>query len=136
MTTAEAPAQAEEPESIEALRAHAATLEDKIRSLSEQARTNQLMAELKTEAIRAGMVDLDGLKLLDTTSLTISDQGEVAGAAALMDRFRRQKPWLFGHTSTSTTTVPPPQQPPRAKQATDMTQDEYRAARAAILRRI
>lgn len=136
MTTADVPSPAEEPESIEALRAHAASLEEKIRSLSEQARTSQLMAELKAEAIRAGMVDLDGLKLLDTTSLTISDQGEVAGTATLMDRFRRQKPWLFGHTSTSTTTVPPPQQPPRAKQATDMTPDEYRTARAAILRRI
>jgi len=136
MTTADAPTPADQSESIEALRAHAATLEEKIRSLSEQARVNQLMAELKVEAIRAGMVDLDGLKLLDTASLTISEQGEVAGTAALMDRFRRQKPWLFGHTSTSTTSLPPPQQPPRAKQATDMTPDEYRAARAAILRRI
>jgi hypothetical protein len=136
MTTAETPAPETEPESVEALKARAATLEEKIRSLSEQARTNLVMAELKAEAVRAGMVDLDALKLLDSSSLAIGAQGEIAGAAALMDRFRRQKPWLFGQTSTTTTAVPPPQQPPRMKQATEMTRDEYRAARAAILRRI
>jgi hypothetical protein len=94
------------------------------------------MSELKAEAVRAGMVDLDGLKLLDTSALTVGDHGEVAGAAALMDRFRRTKPWLFGSASSTTTAVPPPSQPPRAKQATDMTPEEYRAARAALIRRI
>jgi hypothetical protein len=136
MTTADTPSPETEPESIEALRARAASLEDQIRSLSEQARSNLVMAELKAEAVRAGMVDLDGLKLLDTSSLTIGSQGEVAGATALMEHFRRQKPWLFGQSSTTTTAAPPAPQPPRLKQATEMTQDEYRAARAAILRRI
>ncbi len=115
-------------ETMETLRARAAELEQQIRSLSEQARTNLLMSELKAEAVRAGMVD--------TSALTVGDHGEVAGAAALMDRFRRTKPWLFGSASSTTTAVPPPSQPPRAKQATDMTPEEYRAARAALIRRI
>jgi hypothetical protein len=123
-------------ETVETLRARAAELEQQVRSLSEQARANLLMSELKAEAVRAGMVDLDGLKLLDTSTLTVGEHGEVAGAAALMDRFRRTKPWLFGSASSTTTAVPPPSQPPRAKQATDMTPEEYRAARAALIRRI
>ena len=136
MTTADTTAPETEPDSVEALKARAAALEEQIRSLSEQARTNLLTAELKTEALRAGMVDLDGLKLLDTSTLTIGEQGEVTGAAALMDRFRRLKPWLFGQASTtSTTAAPPSPQPPRMKPATEMTKAEYRAARAAILRR-
>jgi hypothetical protein len=125
-----------ETETVETLRARAAELEQQVRSLSEQARANLLMSELKAEAVRAGMVDLDGLKLLDTSTLAIGDRGEVVGAAALMDRFRRTKPWLFGAASSTTTAVPPPAQPPRAKQATDMTADEYRLARAALLRRV
>lgn len=136
MTTPDALPPDIEPDSIEALKARAATLEQQVRTLSEQARTNLMTAELKAEAVRAGMVDLDGLKLLDASSLTISEQGDVTGAAALMDRFRRQKPWLFGQVSTTTTALPPAPQLPRAKQATEMTRDEYRAARAAILRRI
>ena len=121
---------------VEALRARALELENQLRTLTEQGRINLVMSELKAEAVRAGMVDLDGLKLLDASTVTVADGGEVAGAGALMEQFRREKPWLFGAASSATTAVPPPSQPPRAKQATDMTPDEYRAARAALLRRI
>jgi hypothetical protein len=134
MTNADTPAS--DAETFDALRARAAELEQQVRSLSEQARTNLVMSELKAEAIRSGMVDLDGLKLLDTSAVTIGDRGEVTGAATAMDRFRRAKPWLFGGASSTTTAVPPPSQPPRAKKATDMTPEEYRAARAALVRRV
>lgn len=110
MTIAELPlADTEaEGETIESLRARAAALEEQVRNLSQQARSNLVMAELKAEAIRAGMIDIDGLKLLDASTLSVSDRGEVVGAATLMERFRRDKPWLFGSTSTTTTAVPPP----------------------------
>jgi hypothetical protein len=134
MTTPDTPAP--DSETVETLRARAADLEQQVRSLSEQARANLLLSELKAEAVRAGMVDLDGLKLLDTSTLTVGDHGEVSGIAGLMDRFRRTKPWLFSAVSSTTTAVPPPSQPPRAKQATEMTADEYRLARAALVRRL
>jgi hypothetical protein len=134
MTTPDTPAA--DTETLDSLRARAAELEQQVRSLSEQARTNLVLSELKAEAIRAGMVDLDGLKLLDTSTITVGDRGEVTGAASVMDRFRRAKPWLFGAASSTTTAVPPPSQPPRTKRATDMTPEEYRAARAALVRRV
>jgi hypothetical protein len=134
MTTPDTPAA--ETETLDSLRARAAELEQQVRSLSEQARTNLVLSELKAEAVRAGMVDLDGLKLLDTSAITVGDRGEVTGAASVMDRFRRAKPWLFGAASSTTTAVPPPSQPPRAKRAIDMTPEEYRAARAALVRRV
>jgi hypothetical protein len=134
MTSPDTPAA--DTETLDSLRARAAELEKQVRSLSEQARTNLVMSELKAEAVRAGMVDLDGLKLLDTSTVTVGDRGEVTGAATAMERFRRAKPWLFGSTSSTTTAVPPPSQPPGAKKATEMTPEEYRAARAALLRRV
>ena len=42
--------------------------------------------------------------------------------------------WLFGGGSSSSSASPPPAQPSRQKLATEMTDAEYRAARAAILR--
>ena len=45
-------------------------------------RTNLVMSELKAEAVRAGMVDLDGLKLLDTSTVTVGERGDVTGAAS------------------------------------------------------
>lgn len=134
MTNADAPSA--DIETLDSLRARAVELEQQVRSLSEQARANLVMSELKAEAIRAGMVDLDGLKLLDPSAVAVGERGEVTGAATAMERFRRAKPWLFGGASSTTTAVPPPSQPPRAKRATDMSPEEYRAARAALVRRV
>ena len=134
MTNADTPAA--DDETLESLRARAAELEQQVRSLSEQAHTNLVLSELKAEAVRAGMIDLDGLKLLDTSTVTVGNHGDVNGAATVMERFRRAKPWLFAGASSTTTAVPPPSQPPRAKRATDMTPEEYRAARAALTRRV
>jgi hypothetical protein len=116
------------------LRAHAEELERRLAEIEQDARTRIVRAELKVEALRAGMVDLDGLKLVDIKSIELTSDGELANAAELMTRFKRAKPWLFGGTSSSSPASPPPAQPPRQKLATEMTADEYRAARAAILK--
>ena len=94
-----------------------------------------IRAELKAEAMRAGMVDLDGLKLIDLSTIKLNEQGEVDGGAALMTRLKREKPWLFGGLSSSSTAAPPPAAPPRQKLATEMTDAEYRSARAELLKR-
>jgi hypothetical protein len=80
------------------------------------------------------MVDLDGLKLLDLANTKLNEHGEVENAAGLMTQLRHSKPWLFGGTSSSSPASVPPSQPPRQKLATEMTNEEYRAARAAILK--
>ena len=93
-----------------------------------------IKAHLQAEATRAGMIDMDGLKLLDISRVTVTEDGEVQGATALMDRVRKEKPWLFGRPSTSAAAGAPPSHPPRQKLATEMTDTEYQAAREAILR--
>jgi hypothetical protein len=123
-------------ETMEALRTRAAQLEQQVRALGEQSRANLIRAELKAEALRAGMVDLDGLKLIDPAELSLTESGEVEGAAALIQRFRRAKPWLFASGSSAIAAAPPPSRPPRQKAALEMSHDEYRIARAALLRRL
>jgi len=116
------------------LRAHAEALEQRLAETEQDARSRIIRAELKVEALRAGIVDLDGLKLLDFSQVEVTPAGDIANAAELLAQLRRMKPWLFGGSSSSSSANPPPAQPPRPKLATDMTDDEYRAARAAILR--
>ncbi len=119
---------------VEELRARAEALEHKLAETERQARDRVISAELKVAAIRAGIVDLDGLKLLDLKDLELTPEGEVANAAQLLAQLRRAKPWLFSGPSSSSPASPPPAQPPKPKLATEMTDDEYRAARAAILK--
>lgn len=105
-------------------------------SKAEQAANERVIrAELKAVAIKAGMVDLDGLKLADLSTVTLDDKGDVQGADALMTALKEAKPYLFGATGTTTYTgsVPTPKAP-EPKSAKDMTKAEYEAAKKAALR--
>lgn len=119
---------------IAELRARADALEHRLAETQKDARSRLIRAELKVEAVRAGMVDLDGLKLFDLGDVQLNADGEIGNAAHRMTQFRRAKPWLFGGTSSSSPANAPPAQPPRQKLATEMTDAEYRIARAAFLK--
>lgn len=94
-----------------------------------------IRAELKASALKAGMVDLDGLKLLDLSKVTLNDKNEIEGADALMAEAKKSKPWLFTEaTSTSSTQTTPAPKSGDKKLATEMVpgSPEYIAARKAI----
>jgi hypothetical protein len=132
MSDADAPS----PEAIVAdLRLRAEALEQQLTVVQRDAENRLIRAELKAEAVRAGILDLDGLKLVDTSGVKLNDTGDVEGAPQIIAQLRQAKPWLFGSASSSSIAAPPPAQPPRQKRATDMTEAEWRAARADILRR-
>jgi hypothetical protein len=116
------------------LRARAEALEQQLTEVQQRTEARLIRAELKAEAVRAGMIDLDGLKLVDLDQVKLTPEGEVQGAADLMTQLRKSKPWLFGSASSSSAATPPPAQAPRQKLATEMTDAEYRAAREALLK--
>jgi hypothetical protein len=119
------------------LRARADLLERQLTELQRHTEGRLVRSELKAEAVRAGMIDLDGLRLIDLPALKLNERGEVEGAAALMQDLRKSKPWLFAaalQSSSSNPSNPPPATPPKQKMATEMTDAEYRTARAAILK--
>ena len=93
-----------------------------------------IAANLRTEAVRAGMVDLDGLKLVDLSDVHLDENDKVIGGRKIMAELRRNKPWLFGTSSTSSAAVAPASLPVRQKTAMDMTDEEYAAARTAVTR--
>jgi hypothetical protein len=99
-------------------------------------RARVVQAELRTEAVRAGMVDLDGVRLIDASGLVLGPDG-VEGAADLVARMREAKPWLFGRGGGSSSSAgrAPVAAAPKAKTAMEMSEDEWRAARAELLRR-
>lgn len=122
-------------ELIVSLRGHAENLERQLADARKTARDVMTLADLRVAATRAGMVDLDGLKLIDIATVRTSEDGQVLDASALMSDLRRSKPWLFSAGATSSLNGAPPAQPIRQKLATEMTDEEYRAARALILKR-
>jgi hypothetical protein len=120
---------------LDELRARADALERQLAEVQREAEARLIRAELKAEAVRAGMIDLDGLKLLDANALRLNQSNEVTGARELMQQLRRDKPWLFGGLSSSSAAAAPPAQAPRHKSALEMSDAEYRAARAELVKR-
>jgi hypothetical protein len=120
---------------ITMLRARAEMLETALRE-TRLARDERLVhAELRVEAARHGMIDFDELKLIDQGQVSIDEDGAVKDAAAVVRRLRRDKPWLFGAPSSSSHAGVPASAPIRKKTATEMSLDEWRAARADLLKR-
>ena len=107
------------------------TAEDRIAQAGEASGKRIILSELKALALAAGMVDLDGLKLADLSTVSLDDKGEVKGGAELIEGLKKAKPYLFGSGNTGHTGKPPPAADQKAKSVKDMTDEEYRAAKKA-----
>ncbi len=94
-------------------------------------------SEAKTSAVRAGAVDAaDVLALLDMSKVEMKD-GEPSNLDALVAELKTAKPYLFATAAAASGSSSNPQRAPTpapagGKNAKDMTQDEYEAARSAI----
>ncbi|MDE2200927.1 MAG: hypothetical protein KGJ41_18110 [Rhodospirillales bacterium] len=119
----------------QAIEERAAALERRLSDMEALANARVIYAEMKSEAVRAGMVDLDGLKLIDMSRVSLDSEGNVTGASEIMREVRRAKPWLFRSTNSSSSALPPPSEEARQKKATEMSLDEWQAARADLLKR-
>ncbi|MBN8928825.1 MAG: hypothetical protein J0H19_19615 [Rhodospirillales bacterium] len=93
-----------------------------------------VFSELKAEAIKAGIIDVDGLRLLDLSRVSLDEELRVQGAAHLVEDLRARKPWLFSASSSSTRAAAPPARDATPTRATEMSDAEYRVARAKLLR--
>jgi hypothetical protein len=106
-----------------------------IKNLRTDFHSRLVVANLRTEAVRAGMVDLDGLKLINLSEARLDPDDKVVGGRQIMEELRRNKPWLFGTSSSSSVAAVPASQPVRHKTALEMTDEEYATARATLTKR-
>jgi hypothetical protein len=122
-------------DALAALKAHAEALERQLQEAETNSALRLRQAELKVEAVRAGIVDLDGLKLIDGSALTSQAGDGHDDIPKIIAKLRRDKPWLFGSINSSSTAAVPQAAPMQRKLATEMSVEEWRAARAELLRR-
>ncbi len=126
----------EENENTEEWRARAESAEAALSQMQAHMTARVAQAELKAEAVRAGMIDLDGLKLIDPALIRLNQDGGIEDAASLLARMKREKPWLFGAgVSSSAAANPPRPEPPRSRHANELSHEEWQSARAALIRR-
>lgn len=116
--------------------------DDAIAAAQENARSRVLQAELKTLAIRSGIVDLDGLRLAELDTLSINDAGEVQGAEEVIAALRQRKPYLFsvekGSLASGTTAQlqrPPSPAQPSVVDARSLSREAWHAERERLIGR-
>ena len=122
------------------LAAAARDRDETVAAVRADARDRVLQAELKTHAIRSGIVDLDGLRLADLEGLSLTEAGEVQGAEAVIAALRQQKPYLFAadKTGIATGTTAQLQRPPSPAQpstvdARSMSREAWHAERDRLI---
>lgn len=109
--------------------------EDGVKTIKQEADARIIRSELKAEAIKAGMIDLDGLKLADLSKVKLTDTGDVEGATELLAALKESKPYLFGATNNSSTPGDPPKpKPNEPRDVRTMTREEYAKAKADAAR--
>ncbi len=114
--------------------------DDTIAMVRNEATGRVIRAELKAHALKAGIIDLDGLRLADTSKLTLSDDGDVVGAESLIDTLRQEKPYLFSDAragvstgTTGQTQRPPSPASPSTVDARTLSKEAWQAERARLL---
>ncbi len=113
------------------MEAAASRAREDLAAAREAAAARIVLAEVKAAAARAGIVDPDGVRLLDLSAVRLSENGEVEGAEAAVESARRSRPWLFADARTSNPAAPPrPRDAREGRDARGMTQKEYEAARS------
>ena len=105
--------------------------DEAVAAAREEAHSRVLQAELKTHAIRSGIVDLDGLRLADTGALSFDENGGVQGVEEVIESLRQRKPYLFAAEAGAAPTVTTAQlqRPPAPAQPTNV--DARSLSRAA-----
>ena len=114
--------------------------DETVAAVRADARDRVLQAELKTQALRSGIVDLDGLRLADLGGLSLTDTGDVQGAEAVIASLREQKPYLFAvdksGSSTGTTAQlqrPPPPAQPSTVDARSLSREAWHVERDRLI---
>jgi hypothetical protein len=110
------------------------TAEERVTAATKAASERIIRAELRVAGLKAGLVDLDGLKLADLSQARLNADGEVEGAEAVISRLKESKPYLFGSARGTSSTEPPPR-PGEAKpfDASTAPRAEYEARKRELI---
>lgn len=122
-------------ESKAALDALKAENDGKLAELTNQTKEQVKAAKLEALAIKEGLVDVDGLKLLDLSKIVQKDDGTFEGVEDVFKAAKESKPYLFGEKPTHSSPPGKPPKPgdPKPLDARALSAEEYVREKAKLL---
>ncbi len=113
-----------------------------VSSIRDEADERVIRSEIRLQAMRSGIIDLDALRLLETSGLAVRTDGSVEGAEEAVAALKVSKPYLFGDGrpsgllgSTGQARRPPSPARPETPDARTMPRDQWQLERARLLSR-
>ncbi len=114
-----------------------------IASMRAETDARLIRSELRTAAVKSGIIDIDALKLVDLTGLTVQADGNIEGADDAIASLKTTKPYLFEDTRASvysTFTTSQPRRPPTPAQpdvvdARTLSREQWQVERSKFLSR-
>jgi hypothetical protein len=82
--------------------------EAQVAEANRAAQARIIRAELRAEALKAGLLDADDLKLADVSQLNVNEDGEVSGVIELVKALKQAKPYLFSRNANTSQAAPVP----------------------------
>lgn len=107
----------------------------KVRETEADAKAQQriIRSELKAEALKAGLIDADGLQFVDFTKLKLNEKDELVGGEEAIKLLKAAKPYLFkAATGTSNRNERPAPSGDAPKTVRGLSDAEYKAERARV----
>ena len=117
---------------LEPFKTKATEYESRLTEFQTTHQTELARTRLEAKAIAEGIIDPAALVLLDTSNLVV-ENGRFKDEAAVIEKFKADKPAFFGSLSTSSTAKTPGiQENTGQKHAKDMTPAEWKAAQRRL----
>ncbi len=109
----------------------------KISEVGEIYKKEIMVAKLEAHAIKAGIVDVDGIKLADLSKISVDENNKLIGGEELIEELKKTKPYLFLKVGASSTYAKETPKPSDAKpfNAMSATPEEYKKHRELMMRK-
>lgn len=97
-----------------------------------------IRAELKAHALKAGLIDVDDLKLADLSIVRLNEAGSVEGAQQMLEALKAAKPYLFALSgqSSSRAETPPIPKPSTIESVQNLPREAYEKRKTTYLRSV
>ncbi len=113
-----------------------------IAAVQAESNARLIRSELRVVAIKSGIIDVDALRLVDSSDLRVGADGSVDGAEDAIAILKVSKPYLFeegrstqlGSTTSPARRVPAPARPDPVDART-LTREQWQTERAKVLSR-
>jgi len=105
----------------------------KTAELEAKAKETSKIGKLEVAALKEGMIDVDGLKLADTSKITVDDKGNLVGTEDFFKGLKESKGYLFGKINTTNIDKVPKPGDQTSVDAREMKKEDYEAAKNRLI---